>query len=38
MVSYDALNEGVIKGDGSVVEAEVNKALNEEVKAVGSKQ
>lgn len=29
MVSYDALNEGVIKGDGSVVEAEVNKALSE---------
>ncbi|MCK4388261.1 MAG: corrinoid protein [Dehalococcoidia bacterium] len=33
MVSYDALNEGVIKGDGSVVEAEVNKALNEGAEA-----
>ena len=33
MVSYDALNEGVIKGDGSVVQAEVNKALNEGAKA-----
>jgi len=33
MVSYDALNEGVIKGDGSVVQAEVNKALSEGAKA-----
>jgi len=33
MVSYDALNEGVIKGDGSVVEAEVNKALSEGAEA-----
>ena len=33
MVSYDALNEGVMKGDGSVVQAEVNKALNEGAKA-----
>lgn len=38
MVSYDALNEGVIKGDEGVVQSEVNKALNEGVKAVGSKQ
>jgi len=29
MVSYDALNEGVIKGDEGVVQAEVNKALSE---------
>lgn len=29
MVSYDALAEGVMGGDGSVVESEVNKALNE---------
>jgi len=33
MVSYDALNEGVIKGDGSVVQAEVNKALSEGAEA-----
>jgi len=33
MVSYDALNEGVIKGDGSVVEGEVNKALREGAEA-----
>jgi 5-methyltetrahydrofolate--homocysteine methyltransferase len=33
MVSYDALNEAVIKGDGSVVQAEVNKALSEGAKA-----
>jgi len=33
MVSYDALNEGVIKGDGSAVEAEVNRALNEGAEA-----
>jgi len=29
MVSYDALNEGVITGDEGVVQAEVNKALGE---------
>ena len=29
MVSYDALAEGVMKGDGGVVESEVKKALNE---------
>jgi 5-methyltetrahydrofolate--homocysteine methyltransferase len=29
MVSYDVLNEGVMKGDGGVVQAEVNKALSE---------
>jgi len=33
MVSYDALNEGVIKGDESAVQAEVNKALNEGAEA-----
>ncbi|MBA7486114.1 Methionine synthase [subsurface metagenome] len=33
MVSYNALVEGVIKGDASVIETEVNKALNEGVSA-----
>jgi len=33
MVSYDALNEGVIKGEESVVQAEVNKALSEGAEA-----
>jgi len=33
MFSYDALVEGVIKGDESVVESEVNKALSAEVEA-----
>jgi len=33
MVSYDALAEGIIKGDENVVEAEVNKALSEGAKA-----
>jgi len=33
MVSYDALAEGVMKGDASVVKSEVNKALNEGVEA-----
>ncbi len=33
MVSYDALAEGVMKGDVSVVKSEVNKALNEGVEA-----
>ncbi len=33
MVSYDALVEGVMKGDENVVESEVNKALSEGTKA-----
>jgi len=33
MVSYDALAEGIMKGDGNVVESEVNKALNEGAEA-----
>ena len=33
MVSYDALAEGIMKGDENVVESEVNKALNEGAEA-----
>jgi len=33
LVSYDALAEGVMAGDASVVESEVNKALNEGAEA-----
>ena len=33
MVSYDALAEGIVKGDENVVESEVNKALNEGAEA-----
>ncbi len=33
MVSYDALAEGIMEGDGNVVESEVNKALNEGAEA-----
>jgi len=33
MVSYDVLAEGIMKGDESVVESEVNKALNEGAEA-----
>lgn len=33
MVSYDALAEGIMKGDENVVESEVNKALSEGAKA-----
>ncbi len=33
MVSYDALAEGIMKGDGDVVESEVNKALSEGAEA-----
>jgi len=33
MVSYDALAEGIMKGDENVVESEVNKALSERAEA-----
>jgi len=33
MVSYDALAEGIMKGDANAVETEVNKALNEGAEA-----
>ncbi len=33
MVSYDTLAEGIMKGDENIVEAEVNKALNEGAEA-----
>jgi len=33
MFSYDALAEGIMKGDTNAIESEVNKALNEGVKA-----